>query len=237
NYKPELIGVGKYSGEMAEWLAAQGHDVRVVTSYPYYPQWRVADAYRGRRWTSETDAGVRVLRCPLYVPRRQSAAMRALHLSSFALSSAPVVLWQALAWRPDVVFGIEPTLFAAPWTLAAARLAGAVAWLHVQDFEIEAAFATGLVASARLARAGIALEAALLRRFDRVSAISQAMCAHAEEKGVASARIALLPNWVATDELHPLDGPSPLRRELAIPPDDVVALYAGNMSEKQGLET
>jgi colanic acid biosynthesis glycosyl transferase WcaI len=41
---------------------------------------------------------------------------------------------------------------------------------------------------------------------------------------------------VATDELHPLDHPSPLRRELAIPPDKVVALYAGNMSEKQGLE-
>ena len=147
------------------------------------------------------------------------------------------MLWQALAWRPNVIVGVEPTLFAAPWTLAAARLAGAVAWLHVQDFEIEAAIATGLVASARLARAGIALEAALLRRFDRVSAISQAMCAHAEEKGVASARIALLPNWAATDELHPLDGPSPLRRELAIPLDKVVALYAGNMSEKQGLET
>ena len=63
NYKPELIGVGKYSGEMAEWLAAQGHDVRVVTSYPDHPQWRIADAYRGRWWTSERDAGVGVVRC------------------------------------------------------------------------------------------------------------------------------------------------------------------------------
>ena len=31
NYSPELTGIGKYSGEMARWLAAQGHDVRVVT--------------------------------------------------------------------------------------------------------------------------------------------------------------------------------------------------------------
>ena len=157
NYKPELIGVGKYSGEMAEWLAAQGHDVRVVTSYPYYPQWRVADAYRGRLGRSEKDAGVRLVRCPLTC-RGGRARRCALHLSSFALSSAPVLLWQALAWRPDVIVGIEPTLFAAPWTLAAARLAGAVAWLHVQDFEIEAAVATGLVASARLARAGSRLK-------------------------------------------------------------------------------
>lgn len=34
NFSPELTGIGKYSGEMAEWLAAQGHEVRVVTAPP-----------------------------------------------------------------------------------------------------------------------------------------------------------------------------------------------------------
>lgn len=28
NYSPELTGIGKYTGEMVEWLAAQGHEVR-----------------------------------------------------------------------------------------------------------------------------------------------------------------------------------------------------------------
>ena len=41
NFSPELTGIGKYSGEMAEWLVAQGHEVRVVTAPPYYPEWRV----------------------------------------------------------------------------------------------------------------------------------------------------------------------------------------------------
>lgn len=41
NYSPELTGIGKYSGEQARWLAAQGHAVRVVTAPPYYPQWQV----------------------------------------------------------------------------------------------------------------------------------------------------------------------------------------------------
>ena len=31
NFSPELTGIGKYTGEMAEWLAAQGHEVRVPT--------------------------------------------------------------------------------------------------------------------------------------------------------------------------------------------------------------
>ncbi len=45
NYTPELTGTGKYTGEIAEWLAEQGHDVRVVTAPPYYPAWCVADGY------------------------------------------------------------------------------------------------------------------------------------------------------------------------------------------------
>ena len=45
NFSPELTGIGKYSGEMALWLVAQGHEVRVVTAPPYYPMWKVASGY------------------------------------------------------------------------------------------------------------------------------------------------------------------------------------------------
>jgi len=45
NHFPELTGIGKYTGEMAEWLVSRGHEVRVVTAPPYYPEWRIADGY------------------------------------------------------------------------------------------------------------------------------------------------------------------------------------------------
>lgn len=45
NYSPELTGIGKYTGEMVEWMAQQGHDVRVITAPPYYPQWKVNGRY------------------------------------------------------------------------------------------------------------------------------------------------------------------------------------------------
>lgn len=45
NYSPELTGIGKYTGEMVEWLAAQGHEVRVISAPPYYPQWQVGENY------------------------------------------------------------------------------------------------------------------------------------------------------------------------------------------------
>ena len=48
NFLPELTGIGKYTGEMAEWLSSRGHEVHVVTAPPYYPQWRVADGFVNR---------------------------------------------------------------------------------------------------------------------------------------------------------------------------------------------
>jgi colanic acid biosynthesis glycosyl transferase WcaI len=48
NYAPEVIGVGKYNGEMAEWLANRDYEVRVVTAPPYYPAWRVGEGYSAR---------------------------------------------------------------------------------------------------------------------------------------------------------------------------------------------
>lgn len=37
NFAPELVGVGKFTGDMAEWLAERGHEVRVVTAPPFNP--------------------------------------------------------------------------------------------------------------------------------------------------------------------------------------------------------
>ncbi|GHK07461.1 hypothetical protein ECZU01_14390 [Escherichia coli] len=53
NYSPELTGIGKYTGEMVEWLAAQGHEVRVITAPPYYPQWQVGENYSAALQTRE----------------------------------------------------------------------------------------------------------------------------------------------------------------------------------------
>src|SRR5580693_5488272 len=49
NFAPELVGVGKYTDEMAQWLADRGHEVRVVTAPPFNPQWKVTDGFSSWR--------------------------------------------------------------------------------------------------------------------------------------------------------------------------------------------
>lgn len=236
NYHPELTGIGKYTGEMAEWAARHGHDVRVVTAPPYYPAWRLGDGYSGCGYRREDMAGVRVFRCPLWVPRVPTGIKRILHLGAFALGCAPIMLWQGLTWKPDVVFVVEPPFFCAPVAWLTARLARGQAWLHVQDFEIDAAFDLGLLRSSLLRRLVSVGERWMMRRFQTVSTISPRMLDCLADKGVAEGRRLLFPNWVDTARIRPLSGPSPMRRELAVPDHTFVCLYSGNMGRKQGLE-
>lgn len=235
NFAPEPTGIGKYSGEMAEWLATQGHDVRVVAAPPYYPAWRLGDGYAWPPYRKETWRGCTVWRAPLWVPSQPSGLSRIVHLLTFALSSAPVMLRQ-LAWRPDVVLVVAPAMVCAPMAWVTARLSGAQAWLHVQDFEVDVAFRMGLV-NVGLARHLVwRMERWLLRSFDVVSTISGRMIDHLQKKGVSPERCHLFPNWVDTDKIRPLDGISSYRARLGIPAQAVVALFSGTMGSKQGLE-
>lgn len=298
NFSPELTGVGKYSGELAAWLAARGHEVRVVTAPPYYPDWRVGAGYAGWRYRREdwsapgfADRGegrgrthgfapmdgvydglivgaglkpaptdgrrdemiyrggpacppdrradavesVRVFRCPLWVPARPSGLKRLLHLASFALSSLPLVLWQ-VGWRPQVVLVVAPALFCAPGGWLVARLCRARAWLHIQDYEVDALFGLGIAKGGLLRRFAFATERVILRAFDRVSTISSGMLQRARQKGVDEARLIFFPNWSETARFRDV-APSPaLLARLGVEPGKRVLLYSGNLGEKQGLE-
>jgi len=235
NFAPELTGIGKYTGEMAQWLAAAGHEVRVITAPPYYPAWKVGEGHSSSQYRTESWQGVRVMRAPLWVPHQPGGLKRLLHLASFALSSLPVLCAQ-WRWKPDAVWVVEPPLMCAPAALAFASLRDAKSWLHIQDFEVDAAFDLGLIKGPTLRRWVERAERWLMRRFDRVSTISGRMVDRARRKGVAAERVLHFPNWVDIGGITPLSAPSAYRAELGLAPDAVVALYSGNMGNKQGLE-
>jgi colanic acid biosynthesis glycosyl transferase WcaI len=243
NFAPEPVGIGKYSGELAAWLAKQGHQVRVVTAQPYFPLWKLGNGSKAVKnlYSTEYLFGLEVRRCPLWVPRKPSGLTRLVHLASFALTSLPVLLAQR-CWRPDVVITVAPAFFCAPGALLLQRLCGkgCQGWLHIQDFELDAAFELGMLKGKWLRGLAEGWERRTLRRFDRVSAISAAMVQRAQQKGVEARRTLMLPNWVDLEAIQP-QGPAdaaanPYRQELGVPKGAVVLQYSGSMNKKQGLE-
>lgn len=235
NFAPEFAGVGKYNGELAEMLEVAGYRVSVVTTPPHYPGWQVVAPYHNR-YSLEAHGGVRVLRAPLVLRRRMGGIWRLIAPVSFAITSAPRFIWEALRRPPGLIVCIEPTLAVAPLSLLMARLTGARTLLHVQDLEVDAAFSVGHVRGPGwLRRLALACERFILQRFDLLMTISQAMATRLADKQVPAERIAILRNWVDLARFGPQPVDPAYRVELGLPIDAFLVLYSGNIGAKQEL--
>lgn len=236
NYAPDLIGVAKYNTELCEALVSFGHEVRVVTAPPYYPEWKIPRIYQGWRYRHETVNGVSITRSPIYVPGSPNGAKRLIHHASFALTSLWPVLSASLRWRPDVIFSVAPSLMSASFSAWIARRVGAISWLHLQDFEVDAAFDLGLLSNKRLRALMVAVEGNILRSFDCVSSISPSMLNRLASKGVDRDKIREIRNWTDISQIVPGNRSPRFRNELHLDDSHFVGLYSGTMSNKQGLE-
>lgn len=235
NYSPELTGIGKYTGEMCNWLVEQGHDVRVVCAPPYYPEWKVSKPYQVNVYKREQINGVKIFRCPLYVPKKPKTLTRLLHLLSFAFSSFPVVIGQWF-WKPEVVITIEPTFFCTPAALILAKLSGAKCILHIQDYELDAMLGLGMGRGRLMSAVAGAVERWMMRRFDAISSISLSMVAMAKQKLKRQKTLLLFPNWVDINFVTSAADVSYYRDLWQVALSTKVVLYAGNIGKKQGLE-
>ncbi len=236
NFHPELIGVGKYTGEMAKALVDHGHHVTVITTPPYYPAWKITNGYSRLWYRTEKNGSLKVIRCPLWVPTHVTGTTRLLHLASFGISSL-FAIPAAVHPAPDIIISIAPTLLAAPAALLAGRLTGAPTWLHIQDFELDAALELGILQKNSFIRdLAQSFEKWMLSSFSYFSSISQPMVDRLSAGGVQAEKTFLFPNWVDTAAIHPLDAPNKFRDQLSFKQDDLVVLYSGSMGVKQGLD-
>lgn len=236
NYAPELTGIGKYTGEMGAWLAAQAHEVAVVTAKPYYPEWAIHPEYQRSGWLTEQLDGVTVHRVPLYVPKEATAKKRILHELSFLGGILPQWFMLLFKRKYDVVINVTPPFHLGFYALLYTKLRGAKLVTHIQDLQVDAAKELGMIGNQTLLKGMFRAERFLLDQSDAVSSISMGMKKKILAKGVPEAKYVMFPNWVDEQAVKPLPKEQSLRNEWKIPMNDIIILYSGNLGEKQGLE-
>jgi glycosyltransferase involved in cell wall biosynthesis len=228
NYAPEETGIAPYTTGLAEHLAASGHRVTVATGMPHYPAWHVPDGHRHTR--TERIGSIDVHRRRHYVPNRPSALKRGFYELSFYGNG---LLARGLP-DADLAIGVTPSLsgalLAASWAKHRNRPYG----LIVQDLMGLAAAQSGTPGGSRVADAAARLEAIAVRRAAAIGVIADGFRPHLHAMGASSHRIHRIRNWT---HIQPstLDS-STARAQLGLPQDAFIALHAGNMGLKQGLE-
>lgn len=235
NYAPEVTGIAPYNAGLCRYLLAQGHDVQMVSSFSYYPQWRKAEVDRGRWFRLDRDEeGVPVHRCWHYVPSRPSTMKRIVHEFSFGLTSLGRVL---LMPRADVYVVVSPPLILGPLAWVATRIKRSRYLFHVQDLQPDAALGLGMVKPGVFTRMLYAVEAFSYRHAAAVGGISQGMLDAFARKGVPEHKRWYLPNWVPKPAVRgPAEVPvADFRRIHRIASQAFLAVYSGNVGNKQGL--
>ncbi len=223
NYAPEVTGIARYTSAIASGLSDRGHDVRVLTTRPHYPQWRVAEGYHGFRRRELLD-GVDVRRLRHYVPNRPQGVRRALSEISFGLQ-AVTTTWG----NPDVIICPSPALLSSAMVQLRSRAAFG---LQVQDL-----YSVGMSERSEGGRVTAALasaEARVARRADGVAVIHDRFRTRmVEQLGVEADRVRVIRNWTRLT-VPASEGRTETRRRLGWG-DECVVLHSGAMGEKQGL--
>lgn len=228
NYSPEPTGIAPYTTGLAEGLADRGHRVRVITGYPHYPWWKVAQGYTGLS-TDEVVKGVEVRRKRHYVPSQPSTVRRAFMEVGFGLR-AVLGRWS----RPDVVLLVSPALISSRLAQLRALATGVPVVTWVQDI-----YTLGLVQAggdARQRHLVRRVESSLLARSTRVVVIHERFKSWMVSQLGLQAPVDVVRNWSHV-QLTTNRHNSEIRSLHDWAPEDVVALHAGNMGAKQGLET
>ena len=234
NYWPERTSVAPFTTGLSEHLAAQGHHVRVITAFPYYPEWRIWDSYRGRITQKEIIKGVEVRRVLHFIPWKPSSLLqRLVHDFSFAVSASIAGIGSG-EW--DVIYCSSPPPAVA---LAAYLLSvrhGVPFTIKLTDLASEAALATNILRQDGFAiRTARRLEDFVYRKAAAVFCLCDAFIHKLTARGIAWSKLHRIPDWADTESIRPMLSDGSFRMANGIPPGHFVALHTGNMGKKQDL--
>ncbi len=230
NFYPEDSSTGLYTTEMADFLAAKGHKVSVITGVPYYPQWEINQNYsNGKRFLHERKGDINIYRYKLYVPKNPSFLKRVLHLTDFTLGSIRNLF---KIKNCDLVISVVPftsNVFLG-WLLSKKKKAKL--WAHIQDFEFDAAIESGMVKNkCGLKSKGFGvlfwIEKVLLKKTNINSTISFGMINKLQSK--AGRSVYYFPNWVNPLKINPATA----RKHDFLTSSKFKILYSGNIGAKQ----
>ncbi|WP_439882592.1 WcaI family glycosyltransferase [Pontibacter sp. MBLB2868] len=241
NYYPEPTGIGKYSGEMITWLAQNGYECEVLTSYPYYPQWKVQENYSSKTFWYSTEYqklngnSVRIIRCPMYVPAIPTGLKRIFVDISFFISAFFKLTQLLFRKRHDYVISVVPCFQFGLLGVFYKKLRKSILLYHVQDLQIEAARDLKMIKSPIVLNFLFMLEGYIFKNADIISSISEGMVRRIRLK--AKKEVYLFKNWTDCKLFYPVEERSCLKQNFGFNTTDKIVLYSGAIGEKQGLDT
>lgn len=233
HFVPDIAPTGELIARVVEELAERGHRLEVVTSYPWYRHHRVEPRFVGRLYRYEDTPWGRITRIhPFPSGDKKNLLRRAAGYLGFSSVAAAM---GSRGGDVDAVLALSPPLTLGPtgWTVARVRKGAFV--FNVQDVFPDVAIALGAFRSRRVIEATHRLERWCYERADAVTVVGEDQRENVVSKISDPDKVMVIPNFVDTESIRPLEHENDYRREFGLSRKFVV-MYAGNIGLSQGLE-
>jgi putative colanic acid biosynthesis glycosyltransferase WcaI len=222
-YWPGVEATAQLLAQLCEALA-EDFDVTVVTGQLHSHE---------RLPGEEVRNGVRIVRVHSTAFDRSKLYLRAANYASYLLESTLAALKGP---PPDLVLCMTDPPIVGNIGLLAARRFDAPLLVISQDVFPEIAVRVKRLENPVVVGLLRWLVGLYLRRADRIVAIGETMRLRLEAKGAAPQRIAVIPNWVDTDEIRPQPRDNAWAVENGLS-DRFVVMHSGNVGHAQDLDS
>ncbi|HEU4480282.1 MAG TPA: glycosyltransferase family 4 protein [Actinomycetota bacterium] len=233
HFAPDVAPTGAVVTRIVEELAARGHHIEVVTALPWYRLHRLEEGYEGKLVRHEDTTWGRITRVhPFPTADKRNLFRRA---AAFAGFSAIAGVVGSRGGDVDVVLAVSPPLTLGLDGWAIARRRGARFVFNIQDVYPDVAIELGMLQQPVLVKMARALERFCYERADAVTVLSEDLRTNLSDRVKDPGKIRVIPNFVDTAAIRPLERENSYRREFGLEGKRVV-MYAGNVGLSQSLD-
>ncbi len=248
HFRPDSAPTGEMVSSIVEGLTAEGHDVHVLTSLPWYRDHQIEGDWRGRLVRRGYYGAVTVTRLHPFPANKRNLWARA--MGFIGLTGLATLVGLTIRGPFAGVVAVSPplTFGAAGWLLARRHRCPLV--FNVQDVFPDVAVEVGAIRSPRAIRFFRWMERITYRRADAVTVLSEDLATNVVAKLTGSETrcgaqsvgnqivrpvVKVIPNFVDVDAIRPAVRMTEYRREHGLG-DRTVVMYAGNLGHSQSLD-
>ena len=234
NYFPPEIGAASHLYyELARELVKRGHQVRVITRFPRnFDQSAMIEQTGKGMFVNEDIKGIKVTR--IKVPHLWRRIPLSRELEHF-INLLALFFGTLFTKRSDVILVYSPPIIVGLVAVLIGRLKRIPTVINIQDLFPKYVIQIGVLKNKFLISVCEYLEKFLYRWANVLTVYSTGNKDHIASKSIDHDKVSIIPNWIDTDFVRPLEPSIELINEYGINAKFVV-LFAGSMSHPQDMD-
>src|SRR5918996_3902763 len=201
-FPPDVNPTGVLMAQLCEGLAAYGHEVSVITTFPHYENFRVWNEYRGKLVQRGRYHEMDIVRLYIYAPGKKSMVNRLLSYVSYnALATLAGAVSRS---RWDVILCPNGSFFTGLTSWFLEKLKSVPFIYNVQDLYPDVPIRAGQLRNPYAIAALRRMEHFMYRKAAHITVITPSIRENLLSKGVAANKVSVIANFVDTEFIRPL---------------------------------